>query len=93
MDYAQLLEAVMVISFGLSWPISIRKSFISRTTKGKSLLFMIFIDIGYIAGICSKIIADNITYVFVFYVINFFMVLTDILLYFRNKKLENAQNK
>ena len=34
-----LLEALMILCFGLSWPISIRKSWISRTAKGKSLFF------------------------------------------------------
>ena len=32
-----LLEALTIFCFGLSWPISIRKSLISRTAKGKSL--------------------------------------------------------
>lgn len=32
-----LMEAVMILCFGLSWPISIRKSWVSRTAKGKSL--------------------------------------------------------
>ena len=45
------LEALMVLCFGLSWPISVRKSFISRTNKGKSLLFEVFIWVGYVFGI------------------------------------------
>ena len=43
-----LLEMLMIVCFGLSWPISIRKSWISRTAKGKSLFFEIFLLIGYI---------------------------------------------
>ena len=85
---AEILEALMVICFGLSWPTSIIKSLRSRSTKGKSLLFMIFIDIGYIFGIVGKILGGNITYVFIFYVLNFFMVLTDIFLYLRNRASE-----
>ena len=88
MNYAEILEALMVICFGLSWPTSIVKSLRSRSTKGKSLLFMIFIDIGYIFGIVGKILSGSITYVFIFYVINFFMVLTDILIYFKNRAAE-----
>lgn len=49
-----LLEAIMILCFGLSWPISIRKSWISRTAKGKSLFFEFFIWIGYIFGIIRK---------------------------------------
>ena len=30
-----LLEALTIFCFGLSWPISIRKSLISRTAKGQ----------------------------------------------------------
>ena len=41
-----LMEAVMILCFGLSWPISIRKSWVSRTAKGKSLFFECFIWIG-----------------------------------------------
>ena len=84
----ELFEAFMVICFGISWPISIAKSYTSRTAKGKSIVFLMFILVGYLFGIASKIIADNITYVFVFYIINFIMVFADLLLYFRNRKLD-----
>lgn len=90
MNAPELMEAAMVICFGLSWPPSIYKSLTSRSTKGKSLMFMILIDIGYVCGIIGKILKGNITYVFVFYVINFCMVLTDICLYFRNRAREKA---
>ena len=49
-----LMEAVMILCFGLSWPISIRKSWVSRTAKGKSLFFECFIWIGYVFGIARK---------------------------------------
>ena len=41
-----LLEALTIFCFGLSWPISIRKSWISRTAKGKSLFFEVFLLVG-----------------------------------------------
>lgn len=85
---AEILEAAMVISFGISWPTSIVKSYRARTAKGKSLLFLCFILFGYVCGIAAKLIAGKLTYVFVFYIINFIMVATDIALYFRNKKLD-----
>jgi hypothetical protein len=87
---SELFEAMMVICFGISWPLSILKSWKSRTTKGKSLLFLFFIFFGYACGILSKLVGQNITYVFIFYVLNFVMVGTDIFLYFRNKRLEMA---
>ena len=86
---SQIFEAMMVVSFGLSWPLSIRKSYKARSTKGKSLFFMIMIELGYVFGITSKLLSGNITYVFVFYVLNLLMVGTDIGMYFRNKRLES----
>ena len=90
---AEILEAAMVISFGVSWPTSIIKSYRARTAKGKSLLFLCFIFFGYICGIAAKIITGNITYVFAFYVLNLLMVGTDIALYFRNRRLDAEAEK
>lgn len=87
-QWASILEAAMVICFGLSWPLSIMRSCRSRSTKGKSLLFMIFIDIGYLCGITSKLLSHTYNLAFYFYFPNIIMVTTDICLYFRNKRLE-----
>lgn len=51
---ANTLEALMILCFGLSWPISIRKSLVSRTAKGKSLFFEMLIWVGYILGVARK---------------------------------------
>ena len=53
---ATLCETVMIVCFGLSWPLSVYKSWKSRTAKGKSLQFEIFIWIGYIFGIAKNFI-------------------------------------
>lgn len=89
----QIFEALMIISFGVSWPISILKSLRSRTAKGKSLFFLCLILFGYLCGIAGKIYSGNITYVFVFYIINFVMVSADVVLYFRNRKLDKGKNE
>ncbi len=91
-----LFEALTIFCFGLSWPISIRKSWISRTAKGKSLFFEIFLLIGYAFGIARKIIQVSamgssgfIFYLSVFfYVLNFIEISIDVALYFRNTKLD-----
>lgn len=88
---AEIFEAAMVICFGLSWPTSVYKAWKSRTAKGKSLLFEIFICIGYICGIAGKIMTQNITYVFVFYIINFVMISADLALYIRNSRLDRER--
>lgn len=92
MTLASIFETIMIVCFGLSWPMSIVRSVRSRSTKGKSLLFMCFIAFGYVCGIISKIIAHNYNLAFWFYFPNVIMVCTDIGLYFRNKKLEQAAN-
>lgn len=91
-----LFEALTIFCFGLSWPISIRKSIISRTAKGKSLFFEIFLLIGYAFGIAKKIIERGIIgksgfifYLsFFFYILNFIEISIDVALYFRNRKLD-----
>lgn len=90
-----LFEAITIFCFGLSWPISIRKSLISRTAKGKSLFFEIFLLIGYAFGIARKIIqtvggaSGFLFYLsFFFYCLNFIEISIDVALYFRNKKLD-----
>ena len=88
MTLAELFEAIMVVCFGCSWPLSVYKSVKSRTAKGKSLFFEVLIWIGYIFGICGKIMTHNISYVLVFYFINITMVSIDIGFYFRNARLD-----
>jgi len=99
-NITDLLEALMIFCFGLSWPISIRKSWVSRTAKGKSLFFEIFIWVGYIFGIVRKFMLwgaataplDWLFYLgWAFYFLNFFEITVDILLYFRNIKLDKAR--
>lgn len=93
MNLADVFETIMIICFGLSWPLSIIRSVKSRSTKGKSLLFMCFIEMGYFAGIISKIMTSTYNLAFFFYFPNVIMVGTDIILYFRNKKLEKLEEQ
>lgn len=90
--WSELLEVGMVVSFGAAWPTSILKSYRSRTAKGKSLFFLLIIAFGYLCGIGSKLVADKITYVLTFYVINFIAVSIDILLYLRNCRLDAQES-
>ena len=93
---ANLLEAITIFCFGLSWPISIRKSWKSRTAKGKSLFFEVFLIIGYAFGIARKFIqlycfgeSGVLFYLsFFFYILNFVEISIDVALYFRNKRID-----
>lgn len=88
---AEIFELIMVISFGLSWPVSIIKTLKSKTVAGKSPIFIALISFGYICGIISKVINNNITYVFVFYCINLLMTLFDLCLNLYFRKKENCE--
>lgn len=90
-EAAQILEAIMIISFGISWPMNIIKSYRTKSTKGKSLLFLLFIDFGYVCGVVGKIVGNNITWVFAFYVLNLVMVSWDLVLYFINYTREKKR--
>lgn len=88
---SQIFETLMLICFGCSWPISVVKSYRARTAKGKSVVFTYAIIVGYICGIMSKITGGNINYVLALYVINLIMVSVDMILYFRNRKLDRKE--
>lgn len=86
---SELLEIFMIVSFGLSWPMNVVKSYKARSTKGKSLAFLVLIFFGYICGIASKLLAPAFKwYVLFFYVLNLLMVGADLILYYRNYKLD-----
>lgn len=89
---SQILETVMLICFGISWPISVYKNFKSKSTAGKSVIFMLAIIVGYIAGIAAKFISGNLNYVLIIYFINLIMVSTDLMIYFKNKAYERKLN-
>ena len=88
---SQIFETLMLICFGCSWPISVVKSYRARTALGKSVVFTYAIIVGYICGIMSKITGGNINYVLALYVINLIMVSVDMVLYFRNRKLDRKE--
>lgn len=88
MDFAHLFEAVMLVCFGFSWPLNVRKAYKARTAKGTSLAFIILIITGYIAGITAKFIHHQYNYVLAVYFLNLLIVFTNVLVYIRNKSLD-----
>lgn len=84
----EIFEFIMLTCFGLSWPISVWKSIKSKSTQGKSVVFIIAIIIGYISGIIGKIVSNQINYVLIIYCFNLIVVSIDLCLYFVNRHNE-----
>ena len=85
-------EIVMLVCFGFSWPFSIVRSYKSRSTKGKSLPFLLLVEVGYFGGILHKIFY-NPDIVMVLYILNAVMVATDICLYLRNRAIMKREGQ
>lgn len=79
-----IFEITMLVCFGAAWPFSIYKSATTREVGSKSLIFLLVILVGYIAGILHKLTSQKDS-VILLYVINGIMVLADILLTLRNR--------
>ena len=75
-----VLEATMLICFGISWPVSVIKALKTKIVIGKSPLFMSLVAIGYASGISHKILYSR-DYLVVLYMFNLSMILIDLYLY------------
>lgn len=86
-----ILETVMLICFGFSWPLNVIKAYKAKTAKGTSLPFILLIITGYIAGIAAKVITGQINYVLIAYIANLAIVSLNIAIYFRNVSLDKKR--
>lgn len=83
-----IFESIMLICFGISWPLNVIKAFKAKTAKGMSLPFILLIIIGYIAGITAKLITHQVNYVLIVYLLNLAIVSLNIAVYCRNVALD-----
>lgn len=81
----EICETLMLICFGLSWPISLIRNIRSKSIEGISLPFTCLIILGYIAGMTAKIIGKEFNFVFGMYILNLIVVGCNIIVYFINK--------
>ena len=88
-----IFETIMLICFGLSWPINVVKAYKARTTKGTSLPFILLIITGYLAGITAKIVNGQFNYVLIVYIINLVIVMFNVVVYFRNYRLDKKNSE
>jgi hypothetical protein len=80
-----VFEIIMLVCFGAAWPFSIYKSWKTRQIAGKSVVFLVVVFCGYVSGTIHKFFY-RFDYVVVLYILNGLMVLTDMILYFRNRR-------
>ena len=88
-----ILETIMLVCFGFSWPMNLIKAYKAKTAKSTSLPFILLIITGYIAGICAKLASGNLNYVLIAYLLNLAIVSLNRVVYFRNEKIEKKANK
>lgn len=86
-----ILETVMLVCFGFSWPLNVIKAYKAKTAKGTSLPFILLIIAGYIAGISAKLITGQINYVLIAYILNLAIVSLNVVVYFHNVSLDKKR--
>ena len=86
-----ILETVMLVCFGFSWPLNVIKAYRAKTAKGTSLPFVLLIITGYIAGNSAKLISGQINYVLIAYIFNLAIVSLNVIVYFRNVSLDKKR--
>ena len=87
----QILETIMLLCFGFSWPLNVIRAYKAKTTKGTSLPFIILIITGYVAGITAKILTNQINYVLIAYILNLAIVSINVVVYLRNYTLDKKR--
>lgn len=88
---AQLLEAAMLVCFGLSWPLNAYKNYRAGTAAGTSWQFIALITLGYLAGIGAKLVSGQVNWVLVVYLLNLAFLGANWWVYFRNAALDRAR--
>lgn len=88
---AEIMETMMLLCFGFSWPMNVYRNYKARSAKGMSLAFTLLIICGYLAGIGAKLLTHNITYVLFVYAFNLIAVSLNVVIYFRNRHLDKVQ--
>ena len=84
-----VFEAIMLICFGASWPVSIWRTYTVKNPVGKSIGFLLLIIIGYIAGIINKLVG-TLDWVLGLYILNLVMVSADLILVIYYRKMRAA---
>ena len=90
---SELLEAAMLVCFGLSWPLNAYKNFTAATAAGSSWQFIALITTGYMAGIAAKFVSGTINWVLAVYFINVVCIAANWVVYFRNCAIDRERDR
>lgn len=90
---ASVLEAIMLVCFGLSWPINAIKAWRAGTAASTSWMFLALITFGYIAGVAAKFVAGSINWVLIVYFANLAALAANWIVFFRNKGRDRLQER
>lgn len=88
---SSVLEAVMLVCFGLSWPINALKAYKSKTAAGTSWMFLALITFGYLAGIAAKFAGGTVNWVLIVYFVNLAALVVNWIVFLRNKSLDRSR--
>ena len=83
-----VLEAIMLVCFGLSWPINAMKAWKAGTAAGTSWMFLALITLGYVAGIAAKFVGGTVNWVLAVYFISLAALLANWFIFARNRMLD-----
>ncbi len=80
---AEILELMMLVAFGCSWPFAIMRTYRAKRVDGKSPAFMIIVIFGYMCGIAAHLVEGTKLWLCAVYLLDMALVGTDLGLYFR----------
>ena len=80
---SEALEFAMLLSFGLSWPFAIWRTWRTKRVEGKSPHFMFIVIFGYLCGIGAHLAEGTKLWLVAVYLADVALVSTDLALYFR----------
>ena len=89
----------MIFCFGISWPFAIYRTWKAKKVEGKSMVFLLLVFAGYVAGAVSKVVKaptwEATEKIIFLYAINALLVGTDLglYLYYRARNAAAATQK
>ncbi len=85
--YASIFEGLMILCFGVSWPVAVWKTLKTKNVSGISIFFLWFVFFGYVSGVMFKLVEavgnGYVNPVIILYLFNLVLVGTEVILFYR----------